>query len=397
MTNVSTLGFSKNQIDILTNQQSLLESLSMQLATGKKTQKFSGLGNDILSSQRARDSFSNINQYIKNITNSTIRMDIMSSTISEYKAQAQNMSSSIVLLAQESVHQLGNKVTYDDPLTLYTVEELAVGMDSEDMDSEMTNLVNMASDLFDIMVDLLNTHENGVYIFGGADTDTLPLDENGLLDSAISSLITDWKDGTISNDELVSALTNSDTSVDANAITDTTIGFSSALSAGNAGNVTTRVDENIEVDYTVHANESAFRDILVSLAFLKNEDLMPIGDVYTTSTYPSAPDVQGAPGATLELMQQNFYDVFNQVQAMLVDGISQIENIEFSVATANARALSFEEEHANAQEFLATTVSDIEDVNLDEVAVEISVVQTQLEASYAVTAEIQQMSLVNYI
>lgn len=396
MTGVSTVGISKNQVDRLNAQQELLEKLAMQLATGKKTQRYSGLGNSILTTQRARADLSNLDRYVTNIRTADVRMQIMTISIDEYQEQARALSSSMTLLSQENIHQLGEEVTYDNPLTPRD-EAIAVGQTSAESDSDLQATTDLAEDLYGILTGLLNTKDDGSYVFSGSDKNTPALSDNGLLDSAMNKLITDWKEGAISNDELVSALTNSDSSVDPNAITDTTIGFSAALSSGNTGNTSVRVSDDIEIDYTVNANDSALRDVLVAVAFLKNPNLTPVADVYTTSEPPAAPDIQGAPGETVEDMKNNFFDVFNQIQNMLADALSGVQDLSLGLASNNARALSVEEDHAVTQNFLVTTVSDIEDVNLDEVAVKISTVQTQLEASYAITAQVQQLSLVNYL
>ena len=57
MTGISTLGQALNRINLLNDQTTILDSLTTQLATGKKTRAFTGLETDILSSKRARADF----------------------------------------------------------------------------------------------------------------------------------------------------------------------------------------------------------------------------------------------------------------------------------------------------------------------------------------------------
>ncbi len=396
-TGISTLSQAQTQIKNLAEQQSLLNSLANQLATGKKTQKFSGLGNDALTTLRARADLSSLNAYSQNITNASRRMALMGNAIGEFKSQTSTISSSMLLFSQESYHQSGDEIFYDDPLTA-EVEKIRVGLTSADPSVELQTMTDLADNLYDVVVSLLNSKDGDSYILNGSDTQTKPLNDSGLLDSAMTKLITQWKEGTISNEELIADLTSGDNSTNLDAIDDSTIGFSAALSSGNVADVSVRASETIEVDYTVRANEDPFRDILVGLAFLKNATLSPMVDAYIEpNAYPNAPDVQGAPGDTIGEMQDNFFEVFNAVQTMVAEAAGKVDGVSYRIETANARVQELKEKHTNTKNMLTDTVSDIEDVDLNEVAVKISSLQVQLEASYAVTAQVQQLSLVNFI
>ena len=57
MTGVSTLGQALSQLERIKVQQEGFDSLSRQLSSGKKTNKFSGLGKDVLVSKRYRADF----------------------------------------------------------------------------------------------------------------------------------------------------------------------------------------------------------------------------------------------------------------------------------------------------------------------------------------------------
>ena len=213
-------------------------------------------------------------------------------------------------------------------------------------------------------------------------------------------MITDWKDGTITNDELIANLQDRDTTGgNTDAITDSILGYNSALSAGNAGNVFVHADDSVELDYTVHANEQVFRDIMVGLAFIKNENLPPIADVYLSGdpAYPAPPSTQGAPGDTLQEMKDNFFTVFNAVTSMVGDALLNIENQEFKIETVRARMEQIDQRHESEKNLLLTTVSDIEDIDTNEVAVKLSAIQVQLEASYAVTRLVSDLSIVNFL
>lgn len=397
MTGVSTLGQALRQIENIKIQQTSLNTLSAQLTTGKKTQSFTGLGTDTLASTRARASLASLDIYINNIERADLRINLMLGSVEEFQAQTGNISDAIVNFIQEGAHQRGSEVLYDNPSTS-EVEETVVGMTSSEIDNDFQSIVDIADNLYNFMVDLLNTKDGDRYIFGGAETLTKPLNDGGTLDAAMSSLISNWKAGTITTDDFINDLTDR-TSLSGNpdAITDTLIGYSSSLSSDTAGDVFVRVDESGELNYTTLANEQSFRDIIVALSFLKNESLPPIADVYEDGVYPGTPDAQGAPGTTLEEMKDNFYRVFNHVISMVDTAMDDIDSVRFNLESVRAQMKETSGEHKNQKTLLLNVVSDIEDVDVNEVAVKINALQVQLQASFSVTALTSQLSLVNFI
>lgn len=403
MTGVSTLGQALSRINLLNTQNELLNNLSTQLATGKKTQSFTGLNSEILSSKRARADFQSLDVYINNIKGGERRVAQMLSSIEEFQQQAENFSSALIQLSQESVHQEGETIFYDDPLT-DEVENTRVGQTSAEPDIDLATLQDLATNLFSFMGDLLNVQEGDRYLMGGADSLTQPYNDTGTLDAAISTLITNWKDETLppalnlTNDELVSALTTRDTAQDPNAITDTIIGYSAALSAGNVGDVFIRTDERIEVNYTALANEDPFRDVLVAASFIKNENLAPIADVYAEPYTPGDPTLaDGAPGATLEEMKDNFFAVFTELARSVNSALDDIDKVRFRLENVRAQIDEVKTSHQTDQNILQNTIDDIENVDINDVAVKINTLQVQLDASYRVTASVSQLSLVNFL
>lgn len=398
MTGVSTLGQALDQIERIKEQQLHFTLLSQQVTTGKKTQRFSGLQNDILVSKRARADFGSMDAYINNIKNADRRIALMSKAIAEFKREAENFQGLLTGFGQEGVHQEGDRITYDDPLTT-TVETTQVGMTSDEPDTDFKTLQQLADKIYEFVFDLLNTKDGDRYLFGGAETLTPPVANAGTLDSAISSLITQWKAGGITTDALVDDLKDrTATAGNADALTDTIVGYSPALSAGNAGRVFVRVQESAEIDYTALANDQAFRDMLVAVSYFRNENLPPIADTYIPpNAYPGVPDVQGAPGATMEEMKDNFYQVFNEIVGMVNHAIDAMDQVSFNLENSRARITEIKISHEEDKNILLSTISDVEDVDVNEAAVKLNALQVQLQSSFAVTAMMNQFSLVNFL
>ncbi len=400
MTGISTLAQTLNQIDRIQSQQTLLDTLGTQLATGKKTQEFSGLEGDVIQSKRARADLSSLDTYIDNIKFAENRTSLMLTSIEEFQQQAENFADALVGLTQESAHQQGNVIYYDDPLTTDVEENTQIGHSSAEPDVDLETLQDLASNIFDFLVDVLNTKDGDRYFFSGADTSTQPIIDTSVLDSAISTQLSEWKLGNITNTDLIADL--QDRTVDngnLDALTDTVVGYSATLSAGTAGNTYVRVDEAAEIDSTIFANDTAFRDVLVGLAYIKNTNLGPIVDEVEIDPVTGLPTVitEGAPGADIDEMTDNFYEIYNSVTTMVISALDQIDQQRFKLENTRVRINEIKLNHEAEQNILKDTIAEIEDVDINEVAVKINALQLQLEASYGVTARVQQLSLVNFI
>ncbi|MGH1378534.1 MAG: flagellin [Alphaproteobacteria bacterium] len=397
MSGVSTLGQALRQIEHLNSQQVLFSDLSSQLSTGKKTQFYSGLGTDALTSVRSRTEISSIDVYIGNIARADTTLSLTLTAVSEFQAQSEKFSSTLVGLVKEGSHQVGQEVRYDDPATI-NVEDTIVGNTSAKVDADMQAVFDHAENLYGFLGELLNTKEGDRYLLAGADSSQQPFSDTGTLDASINTLLDDWKNGAITTDELIADLTDG-TALNGNpdAITDSAIGFSDSLSNGTAGNVFVRADESSELKYTTLANEDSFRNVMVALAVLKNENLPPVVDVYENGTYPGVADAQGAPGATAEEQQENFYKLFNAMNQVVSESIDEVDQVRFRMETVRAQMDETKTSHVNQKNLLLDTVSSVEDVDTNEVSVRITTLKTQLEASYSVTSLLQGLSLAKYI
>ena len=400
---VSTLAQALSQVDRIKVLQTKFDTLAEQFTSGKKTQKFSGLGSDALLSQRSRAEFSRLDSYIDTIVNAQRRIELTTNTIEEFKTQALGLYGNLTSLPQESTHSRGDLFLYDDPLTTMITEQTPIGVTSAENNTEFTALLNLADDLNDVFRNLLNTRDGSRYLFAGAGIFTQPLGNAGLLDSKITQLIQDWKDPTNPSTDptadIISALQNSDSSVDPNAIVDTIVGYSPELSSGNADRIFVKADENTELDYTTLANEQAFRDVVVAVAFLRNTELPPIVDVYEPGNPgpPTAPDHRGAPGVDVDEMTDNFYRVINAVADMLNNALDEMSEQRFEIDNVRARVEEIKIAHEQSQAIQESIISDVENVDLDEVAVRLSNLEVQLDASFRITARIQDLSLVNFL
>lgn len=395
MTTISTLGQALDQIERIKDQQSLFTTLSSQLTTGKKTQQFSGLKNDVLTSQRSRADFKTLETYVNNIKNADRRVNLMLGAVKEFKQQAENFLNILTGLNQQSAHQEGEVIYYDDPGTPGE-ENFQIGMTSSTPDVDLRTLQDFADNIFDFFLSAMNEKDGDRFLFSGAETLTQPISDTGTLEAAINGLISDWKGGAITTTDLINDLQERTTSGGNNdALTDTIVGYSSVISSGNVKDIFVRMDENSEIDYTIMANESAFRDVIVAAAYFKNGNLPPIADELDPNTLALV--TQGAPGSDLGQMKDNFYEVFNELTRMVTAAVDNIEQLQNKLENVKLRITNARDAHVTQQNLLQNTIDDVENIDPSEVAVRINALQLQLEASFRVTALTSQLTLVNFI
>lgn len=352
MTSVSTFGQAQNQINRSLFIQSQLENAQLQLNTGKKTQNFKGLELDVLRSTRSRAGINAIDSYLNNISTAERRLKIIDVSLNEISSQARTLVGSIDLEGREG-------------------------------DIDMESLRKQATDIYNLMFELLNAKDGERYLMGGVDTASKPVEDSGLLDTAMTRLVADWQAGTISNDDFSAAYRSRTT------IPDTTIGYSVALSQNATNDVYIRVDQSVEINATVLANNVAFRDIIVALDAIKN---LP-----DPADAPGAIGIDEPPPEIPSAKQENFYTILNDLTKMIQDGVHAMDSVSHTVGIARARLQDYAENFKEERILLENTVSDIEDADLSEVAVNINFLQIQLEASYRVTASLRESSLVNFL
>lgn len=374
MVNVSTLGQYLDQISRLKTQQSNLGDLSIQISSGHKTQKLSGLGDDIIRTVRARSGVDSLDTYNSNITNADRRIKLMLTAIDEVKAQTQNVTGGLSLAVQQG--------------------------DYPDLES----IKDLAGSVYNFVIDLINQTDGERYLFGGADTSEQPITDRGLFTSALgefvpddsdltqppltaSGFIGDWGDGTITTDQFIAAY---------HATNDTTLGFSNALTTNTAGKTTVKVSDVSEYDYTQLANNSPMKEILRSLAVLKQ--LPTVDHAPGALNDPLATTIAGdtAPYPPAE-KQDNFFKVVNDLLSSLNKAVDSLDNQSFKLSQVQAQMALVKDSNTNQINSYQDIIGDVENVDITEASARISQLQVQLQASFQVTALMSQLTLANFL
>lgn len=390
MSGVSTVGQMNVQIALIKAQQTQITDLSRQLATGRKAADFSDLGVDALPLQRSRTQINALSSYTRNIDTADRRLESMINDIQEMKEHIQNMSSALLSFGSQGTHQRGETV-YDTT----TNPPQAIGMTSQEMDTAFENLQRTARTLFPMIQNIMNKQENGRYVFAGDQTDTAPYQDSGALDSAIADLLSSWRGGSISTQSLTSALQERDPGTVPGALSDATVGYATEIASGRVGKVVFRPDVGVEIDYTTLANDPGMRDVVVALAYLRNPALGPVADVIDPTTHIVT--TNGAPGTTLQDMQENFYEVMETVAGLLEGSITHLQKTVEGLQMTRSYMGEMRTRQEQDTEILNQMIGDIENIDPNTVAIQLQSVNTQLNISLSVTAMIQKTSLLNYL
>lgn len=374
MANISTLGQALDQISRLKTQTSYLDLLTTQITTGKKSQTFAGLGIDALQSKRARADISSLETYINNIKNANRRINLMQNSIEDLKNQTQNISTSLTIAVQEG--------DYPD---LETIKELA-------------------KNTYDFILDVMNTQDGDRYLFSGADSSTKPINDTGLFQGFLGDFIPDssdltnppltasgvvgqWGDGSITTDQFIASYQG---------VSETIMGYSNSLTTDTAGKVYARVDDTAEFDYTVLADTDGMKDILIALNVLKS--IPPVEYAPGALNDPTATTIAGdtPPNPPAE-KQENFFQVINDLAAMMNNAVNNLSQEGFKLAQTQAQITLVKQSHEYEINTLKNVVGDVEDIDLTEAAAKIQTLQVQLEASFRVTALVSELSLARFL
>ncbi len=379
MTGISNLGQALDQISRLKSQQITLDRFSTQIATGKKTQQFSGLEGDNLRSQRARADLNAIEQYTTNIKNADRRINLMVSSVQQIAAQAKTLTG-----AMTSVQ----------------------GGDLPDFDTTQ----QLATDVYDFIIDLINTKDGERYLFAGSDSSVKPIDDQGQYDTYLGTFVPDgtnlaapgnvnppalvaagflgeWGQGNITTDEFIDAYTT---------VNETVLGYSTSLVSGSTGDVRVRVDENSDFDYTLLGNTDGMKEIIVALGVLKN---MPPpasapGALNDPTAISAGSDIPPFPS---EDKQANFFAVTNDIMNKIVQAVDKLEQEEYRLELVRAQTAIIKDQYIYERNSLQSVIADVEDIDLTETVAKLQQVQIGLEASFSVTALISDLTLVNFL
>jgi flagellar hook-associated protein 3 FlgL len=344
MTSISTSGqFFRIQTQNLAIQARMTE-YSEQSSTGKKGTVYGALGSDVRQSIDLRGNVEELKTYQKNIATAQLRVTSAVESMDRIKDIARDVRDQLTKLS-------GNPPP------------------------DQTVVKDIARRGFDEVAQVLNTKVEGRYIFAGSDINNPPFPNASQFFTDIQTQVNNY------------AANGAPATVTATTAIATSNGyFSTALQAADPSPLSARVDRNLDLSYQVRANgpESPpppagqiepFREILRSLATAAN------------LTYDKANPASF----------NDFQSLLTTTRTSLDTAAKNVDNHVGILGTTAARLKALDTQHDETKVTLKTSVGDVEDVDMAETISKLQLVQTQLQASYKVTAALQKVNLIDFI
>ncbi len=305
-----------------------------QVITGKAAQDFSGLGSTrSLASIDLRADTARIDSLIANIDTVRPRTDTMDRVLTDIAKEARD-----VFAGNLSYPRSGRP-----PLDVIQQE---------------------AQQALQVIQANLNTSLGGRYLFASRDIGNPPYDNAAQLTANAAAEIADYMAGTDTGAQVLA---------DMAAYAGADLGYSATLTALPAGDgVTARIDENLEVDYTVRADQGGIADVLRGLSLLANLDYDPNQDA-------------------------EFWVIFEGAQALLETGAREVDTEVAALGLVQEQLTRTRVAHEESLVALEDFISDAEDVDSAEAITRMQMLQAQLEASYQTIATLRDLSLVNFL
>ena len=328
---ISTYGFSLDMISQNSRLQTQMADLQKQISSGVKSQDYKGYNIDSLRLQNARIELKSIEKYQYNIDTGGSKIRQMLIGVNEIEEQTDTVLDSISLLPEEG-------------------------------DVDISNLKKLTENTLNIVKDILNTKLGDDFIFSGSDIKKAPLENPDSLIDRVETQVDGWLDGSIDADTFLNNV---------GGYTDSQIGYS--IGVQSSSTVSVRADDNFEVDYTVKANDQAYRDIIMGLTAISEIEF---------------------PDDTVDLAERDdFYKIINTLYDRVRGGIDALRDDQIKLASAEAAIGRKSEAHNDEQGFLVTTVENIQSIDPAETVVKFQSLQTSLEAAYQTTSIISSLSL----
>jgi flagellar hook-associated protein 3 FlgL len=224
-----------------------------------------------------------------------------------------------------------------------------------------------------------NTSSNGQYVFGGENSSVAPMADyfsstasaaKTAIDAAFQSTFgfapTSASAANISASQMQSFISGTF----ANLFSDAS--WTSNWSSASSANVTTQIAPGESATTSTNANQPGFQQLAEGYAMLAEFG----GSSLSTET------------------QQT---VVTAASSLINQGVSSLTTTEATLGSAQTQVTDATTSMSNQLTILQTQIGNLDDVDANSVAVQLNSLQTQLETAYQLTAQLQKMSLAQYL
>ncbi|MEF2071740.1 flagellar hook-associated family protein [Consotaella aegiceratis] len=346
---ISTLSLISAQRTTILRTQEQLAKAETEVTTGRYADVGATLGATTGQSVTLRVELSSVENQLTSNTLIGLRLDSMQDVLSGLQTTADDMASVLITGQADQV--------------------------------DISTLVTQAQASLEQLFGALNTTSNGQYLFAGTNGSEQPIKYSDLEDyegsaasSAFSDAITNYKltnpDFDLSTataeemqdflDTAVSTLFSDDSS------------WSDLWSNANSETVTNKITSSESIDVSANANLDVFRNLVQGYAMLSELGSMDLSDEAR---------------ATL----------ITEASSLVNSGVSGLTELQADIGLRQERLEAANGRLESKQTVIEASISNLEDVDVYEASTRVTMLTTQLEAAYSLTAKLQDLSLLNYL
>lgn len=385
---LSTIGQSDFIVSQMDKIQKQYQQVQAQLASGQTTDNFGDLGAQASVDITLRNQLDTVNDYKKVVVQLQTRTATMDQAMTSINTLAQSVQN-VALASPQPDPTRSNVQTAARDALQQIVQELGVSVDGRFLFSGTSTNVNPVISSGTLQTNT-QSFMNAALAVGQSMGQSLAIPTLPAIQLIVSQYVPPADVGSVSA-AISSALNQDQDPANAgqllagtNATSDAVKGAMSAYFTnqtstdyyqGSNAFPPTSIDVGITLNYSITAQDPAFQSILQGLTSLANLPLPTSGNISST-------DYDKTAAAAAHTIAQGVAQLQSLIQQN--GDRQQVLNQE---ATTQDQTLTF----------LQKQVDGIEAANLPDLSARLSVLQTQMQASYKVMAGLAQLSLVDYL
>lgn len=345
-TYISTISMSDGARRQMMSQASNVNKLQIELSSGRKYDVGLDLGSQTGEAVSLRSEFEYLNAIADTNGLTESRLDVAQAAMDDIRTTAENFLATLIAVR----------------------------------DSDGTNAVAgaEAEGNLELLTSRLNTQLNGSFIFAGINSDVAPINDysdplQSNKTSADAAFLAEF--GFDQSDPAVSTITGAQMEAYLNGAFEALFSdpaWGNDWSSASDETVISRISASEELTTSVSANEDAFRQLAQAytlMSDLGNEDLG--SDAYKATV--------------------------DKAVELIGEAIVGVTTLMGKMGTAQERVSAANDRISIQTDILNERINALENVNLEETSVQLNTAITQLETTYAVSARIQELSILNYI
>lgn len=347
MDSVSTVTLGQVARTAISEIQSQLKSVQEELTTGKHDDLGLEVGSQSARVTALRREFERLNNISTGNGMANLRLEISQNALGQMSETAQNVRAALVAMDGQASGRTG------------IVEEARAALAS--------------------LMEQVNVTANGAYVFAGVNSDAKPLEDylsnppSAARLAVVNAFTTEF--GVAPGDPAAANIDPNDMAAFLSGGYDAEFSdanWSANWSSAADKNVRTRITSTALVETSANANEAAFRDLAKAYA-----SIIEFGES--------------------DISDAAFEKVVGAATSTLSDAIGGVSNVQAKLGATQERIKQADVMLEQQRNLISGGITNLEDVDPYEASMRATELMTHLETTYALTARLQRLALVNYL